>query len=102
MSMQSTPDFAVIEVAGYGMRVRLTMDRDKGVWFASGWANPRGQRVMTVFGSCEGLAPWISDEDEGPGVQVGSTFIGLPPPSLEKLAAFIASVQGKTAQAVAA
>lgn len=94
--------FAVIEVAGIGMRVSLTMDN--GDWSVSGWRKLRGAqaRTMTLFGSSRGRAPHLLTDDEGgPGLQVGDTYVGLPPRSLEHLRAFVASVVG-TKPAVAA
>ncbi|UQY89242.1 hypothetical protein LQE85_08610 [Stenotrophomonas rhizophila] len=84
--------FAEIEVAGIGMR--LTLNMDCGGWTVAGWSRRRGtlHRQMTVFGSASaGRAPHFTDEDEGgPGMQVGSTYVGLPPASLRRLKAFVA------------
>jgi len=101
MSAPAT-SFAVIEVAGFGMRVNLTMDN--GVWLVSGWRKPRGgrARTMTLFGSSRDRAPHLlTDDDGGPGMQVGDTYVGLPPRSLEQLRVFLASAVG-TKPAVAA
>lgn len=91
MSTADTP-FAEIEVAGIGMR--LTLKMDGGRWTVAGWSRRRGtlHRQMTVFGSSSaGRAPYFTDEDEGgPGMQVGSTYVGLPPASVRRLKAFVA------------
>jgi len=95
MSAPAT-SFAVIEVAGFGMRVNLTMDN--GVWLVSGWRKPRGARArtMTLFGSSHGRAPrLLADDEGGPGMQVGDTYVGLPPGSLERLRVFLASAVEK-------
>ncbi|CAM4171212.1 hypothetical protein [Stenotrophomonas lactitubi] len=95
MSAAATPSFAIIEVPGYGMRLRAM--KDEGGWSISGWRRTQGRKAMVMFAATD-AAPTFSETAGQHCVVAGRTYISLPTASQKKLQAFIASTEGTSAQ----
>ncbi len=99
MSAHPVPGFAIIEVPGYGMRLRAM--KDEGGWHISGWRRTQGKKAMVMFAATD-AAPTFTEDDGDPCVVAGRTYISLPAASQKKLQAFIASIEGTNRQVVRA
>ncbi|MGS7841824.1 hypothetical protein [Stenotrophomonas forensis] len=91
----TTASFAVIEVPGCGMRLRVM--KDPAGWSVSGWRRTKGAMAMVVFASTES-APTFSDTAGQHHVIAGRAYIALPPESRTKLQAFVTATEGASAQ----
>jgi len=95
MSASTAPSFAIIEVPGYGMRLRAM--KDEGGWSISGWRRTQGAKAMVMFAAAD-TTPTFSETAGQHHVTAGRTYIAVPPASRKKLQAFIASTEGASAQ----
>lgn len=99
MSASIAASFAIIEVPAFGMRLRVM--KDEGGWHISGWRRTQGRKAMVMFAATD-AAPTFTEDDNDPCVVAGRTYISLPAASHEKLRAFIATIEGASAQGGAA